>query len=361
MALTIGITCNSFKNSGGMERYTLDLVNSLHRRGIRVIVFTQKADFNLPESKFAELVVIPCKFVPGKLRAQYFSWRLKKLIKMYPVDVMIGCCRSCPTDLYICGGTHPGFLRGTKKQVSFFDKLTCRFEEKVYLNAKKIVAHSGMVRSEIEEFYPSCESKTTLLYPPVNLAKFKIDASALKQDIRNKFSIANDKLIYLFVSSSHERKGFKLLEEFFERTDLPVSLLVCGRPLPRENYKNIHYLGYIDDLEKIYPQCDFSILASTYEPFGLAGIESLAMNTPLVASDKLGCTEVILDDAMVLFNPHSIQSLKQAIEHSIENAVNLKSAASRNFEDKFKASLQLEDHVSKLLEICGEISTHKLK
>ena len=354
MNLTIGITCNSFKNSGGMERYTLDLVNGFVKKGIRVVIFTQKADFNLPESKLVEIVIVPCKFILGKLRPQYFSWRLKSLKKKHPVDVMIGCCRTLYTDLYICGGTHPGFLRETKKKVGFFDKLTCAFEEKVYRGAKKIVAHSDMIRKEIEEFYPSCKDKTVLLYPAVNLEKFKVETlqRAPTENLRQKFGIACERLLYVFVSSSHERKGFNLLREFFEKTDLPVSLLVCGRPLPKGSYKNIYYLGYLNDLERIYPQCDFAILASTYEPFGLVGIESVAMNTPLIASNKLGCTEVISEDCMLLFNPHSINSLEEVVKYSVDNVSALKSAASGDLDSKFKFSLGLENHILNLLEVC---------
>ncbi len=346
-------------NSGGMERYTLDLINGFVKKGIKVVIFTKKADFNLPESQMGKVIVIPCKFIPQKLRDRYFSWRVRNLRNIYPVDIMIGCCRSEPTDIYICGGTHPGFLRETKKTLSYGDRLTNAFEKRVYENTRAVIAHSELVKKEVEEFYPFCRNKQTLLYPPVNLEKFKIRTKNLAKDIRKEYGLPKDRLLYLFVSSSHKRKGFTLLKEFFEETKLPVSLLVCGRPLPKENYKNIYYLGYEKNLEDIYLQCDFSILASTYEPFGLVGIESLAMNTPLVISDKLGCTEVIWNDVMVKFDPRCTASLSAAIEYSIQHAELMKKKASQGLNVKFKCSLELDDHVSDLINICRKLCQNK--
>lgn len=61
--IKIGIICNGFINSGGMERYTLDLVREALRRGIKPIVFTSKIDKSLPEYKKVEVIKIKPWFI----------------------------------------------------------------------------------------------------------------------------------------------------------------------------------------------------------------------------------------------------------------------------------------------------------
>lgn len=114
------------------------------------------------------------------------------------------------------------------------------------------------------------------------------------------------------MSSSHARKGFKLLEKYFENTDLPIALAVAGRPISRKDYKNICYVGYEKNMAALYAQTDFSILASIYEPFGLVPIESLCMGVPVAISENLGCKDYISKAVKEEFNPFSIDCSRQS-------------------------------------------------
>ena len=121
--MKIGIVCNALANSGGMERYTLDIIRGLVASGHEVTVFTRKIDQSLQEASLVKAVKINTSFLPKRLRDFYVSFVLPSLRKTYPVDVMLGCCRSKNVDVVICGGTHPGFLKATGKKKSFFDRL----------------------------------------------------------------------------------------------------------------------------------------------------------------------------------------------------------------------------------------------
>lgn len=45
--MKIGIVCNALANSGGMERYTLDIIRGFVASGHEVTVFTRKVDASL--------------------------------------------------------------------------------------------------------------------------------------------------------------------------------------------------------------------------------------------------------------------------------------------------------------------------
>lgn len=147
--MKIGIVCNALANSGGMERYTLDIIRGFVSAGHEVTVFTRKIDRSLYEATLVKTVKINASFLPKRLRDFYISNLLPGLRKKYPVDVMLGCCRSRHVDVVICGGTHPGFLKATGKKKSIFDRFVLPFEKASYQEAKYVVAHSRLVEGEI--------------------------------------------------------------------------------------------------------------------------------------------------------------------------------------------------------------------
>ena len=194
-----------------------------------------------------------------------------------------------------------------------------------------------------------------LIPPPVDLSIFKPqkDEGEKPCGIRlSSFPQLKDKTTFLFVSSSHARKGFKLLEKYFENTDLPIALAVAGRPISRKDYKNICYVGYEKNMAALYAQTDFSILASIYEPFGLVPIESLCMGVPVAISENLGCKDYISKAVKEEFNPFSIDSLDKAIRNCLNRKDSMTEAAKKGASEKFLVDFSLDKHISKLLEVC---------
>lgn len=353
--MKIGIVCNALANSGGMERYTLDIIRGFVSAGHEVTVFTRKVDTNLNEASLVKTLKINTSFLPKRLRDFYVSNLLPSLRRKNPVDVMLGCCRSRHVDIVICGGTHPGFLSATGKRKSLFDRFVLPFEKASYQEAKYVVAHSRLVENEIRTYYQIPENRLFLMPPPVDLRIFKPQQieSPLVSEIRlSSFHQLKDKTTFLFVSSSHARKGFKLLEKYFENTDLPIALAVAGRPISRKDYKNICYVGYAKNMAALYAQADFSILASIYEPFGLVPIESLCMGVPVAISENLGCKDYISKAVKEVFNPFSIDSLDKAVRNCLNRKDSMTEAAKQEVSGKFLVDFSLDKHISKLIEVC---------
>ena len=140
-----------------------------------------------------------------------------------------------------------------------------------------------------------------LLYPPVDAARFRppLDA-AERAALRRRFDLPDDRAVFLLASTSHRRKGLGRLAAFFANTDLPATLVVAGRPLGGSP-ANVRWLGYCRDIENLYRAVDFTIVASTYEPFGLVGVESVLCATPVLLGPGVGCGEVIDADARIDF------------------------------------------------------------
>ena len=173
---------------------------------------------------------------------------------------------------------------------------------------------------KLKIFTPLKKNKIHTIYPPFDTKKFNADA--LSQDeILNKraqFNIPEKNIVFLLLSAgNHFFKGLDIATNFFNETDLPITLLVAGRHI--SSSKNVIYIGFRKDIEKIYKVVDYTISASRYEPFGMVAIESILSGTPVVLSNRVGANELILPDAKNIFDPFDSNSLHKAILTAIAN------------------------------------------
>ena len=317
--MNVGISCNALGYSGGSERYAMDLVRGLHERAIRPVFFAKTVDKALPEYAQVKAIALPTRKLTGKLNDHAFGWLVRHLVKREHVDLMIGCNRTGASDIAICGGTHIGYLRSFPKAPGFWDRQQIALERRDYVRSHVIVAHSKLMAQEVLDYYDIPEAKVKTVYPPVDEAKFSLVDEVERQRLRDELGFAKDRVTFVFPSSSHKRKGYPLLEAFFSKTDLPVQLVVIGRPVSSSS-PNIRYLGYRKDVENVYRAADYTILASHYEPFGLIGVESVLCGTPAVLASNIACTEVISDEGAPTFNVSHPATLARTIEAAVARA-----------------------------------------
>ena len=314
--MKIGIACKSFQQSGGMERYALDVIGALNRLGIRPTVFARRFDPVLLKRFDIDAQRIWVGALPGKFRDAYFSRRVTALKAQLGIDALIGISRVQAADIAICGGTHQGFLQASGRETRLSDKWQISLETAHYRNAQKIVAHSQMMAHELTSLYGVPPEKIALLYPPVDVSCFSPADAAERQRLRERFDLPANKTVFLFPSNSHERKGFPALQAFFEQTDLPVLLAVVGRSVSSTS-KAIRYLGYQADMAAMYRAVDYTILASRYEPFGLVGIESILCGTPVALDRRIACTEILSDQACLTFDSDNPKELAKAVADAV--------------------------------------------
>ena len=310
--MKLAIACHRFGYGGGMERYTMDLVRGLNQLGVRPLVFARGFDTAIPEYAYVDPVRINVRALPSKLRDHYFSSRVRTLKDRHGVDVLIGCSRTAVSDIAICGGTHRGFLAHLQRSPKWSDRWQIQLETHHYAHARQVVAHSGFMARELEQYYNLPADKLHVAYPPVDTTRFVPVAPERRLELRRALDIPEEQVAFLFPSTGHGRKGYEQLASFFQRTALPVCLLVAGRPVDSQSPR-IRYIGYRQDIEDCYRAADFTILASRYEPFGLVGPESVLCGTPAVLPRDTGCAEVLSREACVTFDLDNPASLATAI------------------------------------------------
>jgi glycosyltransferase involved in cell wall biosynthesis len=351
----LGLSSNALQHSGGLERYAMDLVRGFAALGVEPAFFARRFDASLPECKLVEPHRINVSFLPGKLRDRWFSWRLRAARRAAHVDVLIGCNRVDSSEVAICGGTHLGFLRAMGRAQKRSDRWQIALERRQYERSKVVVAHSQLMHDELRELYGVDEAKIRVLYPPVDGTRFAPTDAATRSALRHKYGFADDEIVLLFPSSSHERKGLPLIEAALRDTSLPVVVAVAGRP-PARTTERLRYIGYVRELAECYQAADFTILASTYEPFGLVGIESVMCGTPVIFPSSIGCCDAIAPHAKFVFAPNDLADLRATLERAVRaHRDGMRRAPPELARDAVLYDASVAAHVSALLRLARQI------
>lgn len=144
----------------------------------------------------------------------------------------------------------------------------------------------------------------------VNLNKFDIsDKACRRNEIRNKYSIPEDAVVYTFIGRITKDKG---INELFESSKALIDtypdiyLLLVG-PVENsgsvdtelyhwsQNEKRVIYCGYTNEVEKYLAASDVYLLPSYREGFGSAVVEAEAMGVPVIVSDIPGPTDAMIN------------------------------------------------------------------
>ena len=88
---------------------------------------------------------------------------------------------------------------------------------------------------------------------------------------------------------------------------------------------NIKFLGKQEQMEDILPIADLFILTSEYESFGLAALEAMAAEVPVISTNAGGLPEIIIDGYNGYMSPvGDIEDMVKNAIHILENEETLK-------------------------------------
>lgn len=309
----VAICHQVFRRAGGMEHYAIGLARSFRQLGWQVNVYAREADAELAAELGVEVCLLKKRALFRKLR----DWQFQRFIETSMAGMrglQIGLARVSVRDLSVCGGTHAGYLRATRKMRGPFDSLQLALERRAYSNARRVVSHSDLCTSELRRFYGVPAGRIQTVYPPVGSRFSPGDARAS----RRALNLPEDKPVLLFPSMGHRRKGFDQLCRALADLDCePPILAVAGKPVNSGRYPFVFPLGYIQEMEVAYRAADFTVLGSSYEPFGLVGPESVLSGTRLLFDEKIGCLSAIEKSAVTTFQASDKTSVQGAIREAL--------------------------------------------
>ncbi len=179
------------------------------------------------------------------------------------------------------------------------------------------LAISKTIQKRIKKYY---HSDSEVIYPPINYKFWSKQTPPLSTTpaISSNSSPARLDSYYLFVSRLVLYKKIDLAIRVFNQ--LGKKLIIVGSG-SQENYlkktarPNIKFLGQVSDakLKHLYQNAQ-ALIFPQLEDFGLVPLESLATGTPVIAYNKGGASETVLNKQTgILFNKQTTKSLYNAI------------------------------------------------
>jgi glycosyltransferase involved in cell wall biosynthesis len=345
MTKKIAVITHRSDHRGGMERYALDIAYQLETNGQLATLLTKCFSNKTTLQKVITIRSLGLRWLPAKLQTLLFSiycWWYKK---HNPEVILFACSKILHPDIMICGGTHKGYLQATQKALTLMDRLEIFYEKHAYQQATIVVAHSLAMRQELMELYGIAADKIITLYPPVDQNNFSLKKDpAAKQQLFKQLNIEiGNKRTFLFPSSGHKRKGLDNLLKAFSHFEQEAVLLVAGKR-PRITQSNLIALGYCSDMPALYSACDYTILASIYEPFGLVAVESILCGTPVLLSEICGCNQVLSEKSRITFKADRVEEIISAIATAINTPLTI-----HHPQNNINYSLDIKDHLEEIL------------
>ena len=346
MTHRIGIICNRLAAGGGMESHALSIISGLLQAGYQPVIFTKNhRPLSSDLLNKCEIYSFATKFVPRLLEDYLFSAWLRHAKHRAKITTCIGFCRNSESDILFCGGTHRGYSSLRKNHI-IYDRIINRFEDRAYYRAKFILPASTLISKELETLHHVDSKKLVIAYPPFPANQFTRFSDAERLKARQDLGLDPNKTVLLFPSASgHERKGLPFILDCLRGFN-NIQLAVAGKP-SRTHNTSVVVIGYQTDMTKVYNAADYTILASSYEPFGMVAIESILCGTPVILAENIGCVEVISKSACQTFSRESPETLRRILS-SLKPGQNT-SARDINYD------YSLDSQIRMLVSLLGKI------
>lgn len=189
--------------------------------------------------------------------------------------------------------------------------------------ASTILVPAETIHQTVVRYYPSTASK-------VVVTKEGIDEHFLElchkiTSTKKSPAQQNSTLKLLYIGSLYPHKNVRLVIEALHQLPNYELLIVGTRNVFQEQLrqvvhqhgldKQVQFLGFVPDAElvRLCQTCQALVQPSFSEGFGLTGVEAMAAQLPVLASD-IPIFREIYQDAAIYFDPYSVPAFVQAVQ-----------------------------------------------
>jgi glycosyltransferase involved in cell wall biosynthesis len=207
-----------------------------------------------------------------------------------------------------------------------------------------IICISENTKKDLIDIYNVSEEKVKVVYLANSL---NYENTIGFNEFQVKYGIQKPYLLY--VGARKDYKNFSLLLNAYTNHFSHTFNLVCFgggkftqeelQKIKRHNLSNqiIQINGSDQVLASLYKNAFCFIYPSLYEGFGIPPLEAMALGCPVIASNVSSIPEVV-EDAGILFNPHSEESLTSSIESILNNESKREEFIKKGFKQEKKFS-----------------------
>ena len=203
------------------------------------------------------------------------------------------------------------------------------------------IANSKTVQGRIKKYY---QRDSTLIYPPVETNNFFIS-----QEIGDYFLIgcrlAPYKRVDLVIETFKKLGGNYKLKIFGDGVDIKRLKKIA------KNCDNIEFLGRVSDESKanLFSKC-IAFLNPQEEDFGISKVEAMASGRPVIAYNKGGALETVVEGKTgVFFSEQTVDCLSEAVQKVYSSKNNWNSIDIREHAKKFSLE-KFQENISNFIK-----------
>ncbi len=309
--MKIAVVIPKFGLVGGAEKFVYQLTEQLaFQEDLEIHVFANQWSMGNAPITFHKVPIIP---FPRFMRPISFAYFSNKRIRSKVYDLVHSHDRIFRMDLFTMHGIpHKTWIKEVRrKHLSLFDRSTAWVEEKglTGLHIPMILPVSTLVKDELLKLYDIPESKIHVIHPGVSTNRFSVfDRETCRHEIRQRHGLSSSDVVVLFVGMNFEIKRLDLVIQGIaglvnkDRRLYRVKLLVVGRGNTNKYLTlakdlgisdRVVFIGVTHEVEKYYMASDIFVMPSRFDTFGLAVLEAMMAELPVIISQKVGARDLI--------------------------------------------------------------------
>ncbi len=186
-----------------------------------------------------------------------------------------------------------------------------------------------------QDKYKELKKKSAVVYNGVDADFFNpINSKNSALNLRNQLAIAPCETVIACVASLRPEKAHALLIDAYSQLHGQPHLILAGDGILRSQVESqlkmlglkhrSHLLGNIEDVRPVLELADLTVLSSVTETFSISMLESMAMRTPVVATNVGGLREAVIpNETGYLLTAGNVSDLKNALSDAISDRSNL--------------------------------------
>lgn len=191
-------------------------------------------------------------------------------------------------------------------------------EKFIYSKYEKIICITDEVKNIYLDYLKEFSGKFITINNGVDIKKINENSAYEKSDFGYR---ENDKLLIMVARFTMQKDQDTVIKSL---VNLPedYKLLLVGdgeRRMELEKLvvelnlsERVNFLGIRSDVYSLYKMCDFAVLSSHWEGFGLVAVEAMACGIPIIASKVDGLAQIV-GNAGILFEKGNATELSRII------------------------------------------------
>ena len=342
--------------------HTVKWVNALSRKGIEIILISLKDHKNIENNidKKIKIIYLPVKGTIGYYLNAIFINKIIKDEKPNLINVH-----------YASGyGTLGRFIKFENKLLNVWGSDVYDFPNESNLKKKILIKNLSSYKAIASTSF--CMAEETKKYLKENkkiyITPFGVDTNLFRnlnyERDKNKIVIGNVKTLSPKYGIDYLIKAIKELENILEKDIFnKIEVQIYGKGEQEQELKQlaitlglkekIKFMGFIKNTEvpKVINKMDIFIVPSIMESFGVAAVEAMACEIPVIVSDADGLREVTVNNKTGFIVP---KKNEKAIANKLKELIlneNLRKTFGKNGRERVLELYDWNNNVENMIEI----------